>query len=112
MRKFVCLLLNHVKMAFLWYKPVNEQTDHLMVSNRPKHQRPYKCVAGFLEVRNFRIVGESGIGKGNNWASGNLTQQNRTQALFHVGFLIWFGLPLFSSGRLSADDDDDDTQDL
>uniref|UniRef100_A0A2H1VUJ2 SFRICE_011786 n=1 Tax=Spodoptera frugiperda TaxID=7108 RepID=A0A2H1VUJ2_SPOFR len=64
-----------------------------MLSNR---RRPWtleitealESVAGYLKVRNLKVVGESGIGnigKGCNWASGNLT--HITQALFHIGFL-------------------------
>uniref|UniRef100_A0A2H1VLT8 SFRICE_026991 n=1 Tax=Spodoptera frugiperda TaxID=7108 RepID=A0A2H1VLT8_SPOFR len=50
----------------------------------------YKCIAGYLGVRNIRVDEESRIGtigKNGNWASGNLT--HTTQALFHVGFLYW-----------------------
>ncbi|KAF9797167.1 hypothetical protein SFRURICE_018637 [Spodoptera frugiperda] len=50
------------------YLLVNDLRDHLMVSNR-RHN----------VVRYLRVIRESGIGKGGNWASRNftyLTKQN------------------------------------
>uniref|UniRef100_A0A2H1V4S5 SFRICE_014307 n=1 Tax=Spodoptera frugiperda TaxID=7108 RepID=A0A2H1V4S5_SPOFR len=41
----------------------------------PKHQKRYKCNAGLL-----RVVGQSGIGKGGNWASGNLSHTTKHNA--------------------------------
>uniref|UniRef100_A0A2H1VTK3 SFRICE_033391 n=1 Tax=Spodoptera frugiperda TaxID=7108 RepID=A0A2H1VTK3_SPOFR len=92
------------------FSPVIEQTYHLMVSNRRRPwtletpealQRRYKCVAGFLGIRNLRVVvRESGIGKignGGFWSSDNLNHTTKHNASF---VLRRFSVrPWYHSGR-------------
>ncbi|KAF9822516.1 hypothetical protein SFRURICE_012612, partial [Spodoptera frugiperda] len=59
----------HARKTTVHWSLVNVQMDHQSA-----------IVAGLLEVRNIRVVTESGIGK-----NGNLT--HTTQTLFHVGVL-------------------------
>uniref|UniRef100_A0A2H1W4U8 SFRICE_011512 n=1 Tax=Spodoptera frugiperda TaxID=7108 RepID=A0A2H1W4U8_SPOFR len=42
--------------------------------------RNTNSVAGLLGLRNIRDIGESGIGKGGNWSSGNLTHKTKHNA--------------------------------